>query len=207
MRKQNLAVLITFLALLGSLVYVGINREKVGIAIPSSTDSPEIQDVILHSYAVYQGALRNGGDVSEFDNVFINTTDYHYENQDVRDFVSLVLGPEIANVGGYLTVMKAKYIAYGCSVRSFEDIELAAKKEDRNVTSDEIKSIQEKCYGVLPPRISEGAPPKLDFEKIDITGDRAVAQYDDGAALLEAILVRENGRWLIAKIEPIEIHY
>ena len=207
MRNQKIAVLITLLALLGGMVYVGIDQVRAGIDVPDSKDSQEIQDVIHHSYTVYRGALRNGGDVSEFDNVFINTTDYHYENQDVRAFVSLVLGPEIANIGGYLTVMKAKYIAYGCAVRSFKDVELAAKKEDRNVTSDEIKSIQENCYGVLPPRISEGAPPKLDFEKIDIDGDRAVAQYDDGAALLEAILVRENGRWLIAKIEPIKIHY
>ena len=207
MRKQKIAVLITFLALMGSLVYVGINGGKVGTLIPYSKDLQEIQDVILHSYTVYQETLRNGGDVSEFDNVFINTTDYHYENQDVRAFVSLVLGSEAAINGGYLTVMKAKYIAYGCAVRSLKIAEQAAMKEDRNVTPDEIKSIQENCYGVLPPRISEGAPPKLNFEKIDIDEDRTLAQYDDGAALLEAILVRENGRWLIAKIEPIKIHY
>ncbi|HAL17495.1 MAG TPA: hypothetical protein DCP32_12335 [Anaerolineaceae bacterium] len=207
MRKQRLAVLITFLALLGSLVYIGINREEARIDIPNSKDSQEVQDIILHSYTVYQEALRNGGDVSEFDNVFINTTDYHYENQDVRDFVSLVLGPEIANIGGYLTVMKAKYIAYGCAVRSFKVVEQAAMKEDRTVTPEEIKSIQENCYGVLPPRIIEGAPSKLVFGKINIDEDRAVARYDDGAALLEAILVQENGRWLIAKIEPIKIHY
>lgn len=207
MRNQKLAVLITLLVLLAGMVYIGIDHVRAGIEVPDSKDSQEIQDVIHHSYTVYRGALRNGGDVSEFGNVFINTTDYHYENQDVRAFVSLVLGSEIANNGGYLTVMKAKYIAYGCAVRSLKIAEQAAMKEDRNITPDEIKSIQENCYGVLPPRISEGAPPKLNFEKIEIDEDRAVAQYDDGAALLEAILVRENGRWLIAKIEPIKIHY
>jgi hypothetical protein len=60
---------------------------------------------------------------------------------------------------------------------------------------------------VLPPGSIESAPLKLDFRNINIKGDRAVVRYDDGAALLEAILVRENGRWLIGNIKPIEIHF
>lgn len=47
----------------------------------------------------------------------------------------------------------------------------------------------------------------MDFEKIEIDGDRAIVRYDDGAALLEATLVRVGGRWLIAKIEPLDVHF
>lgn len=103
--------------------------------------------------------------------------------------------------------MQAKYIAYGCAVKLLKESDKLAKKENREITPDEIKSIQDNCYGVFPPSISEGAPPKLEFKIIDIQGDRATARYDDGAALLEATLVRENGRWLIANIKPLEIHF
>ncbi|MCU0485849.1 MAG: nuclear transport factor 2 family protein [Anaerolineales bacterium] len=189
------------------IVYLGITHARAGINVPNTQDSLEIQEVIHHSYTVFRGALRNGGDVSEFQDVFTNTPDYSYENDDVRSFVGLVLGAEKANDGGYLTVMQAKYIAYGCAVKLLKESDKLAKKENREITPDEIKSIQDNCYGVFPPSISEGAPPKLEFKIIDIQGDHATARYDDGAALLEATLVRENGRWLIANIKPLEIHF
>jgi len=207
MNKKLIATAFFFIILMISIVYLGITRARAGINVPNTQDSQEIQEVIHHSYTVFRGALRNGGDVSEFQYVFINTPDYSYENDDVRSFVSLVLGTEQAKNGGYLTVMQAKYIAYGCAIRLFKETEKIAKKENREVTPDEFKFIQDNCYGVFPPSLSEGAPPKLEFKIIDIEGDRATARYDDGAALLEATLVRENGRWLIANIKPIEIHF
>jgi hypothetical protein len=85
-------------------------------------------------------------------------------------------------------------VAYGCAVRLFKEAEQAARKEKREVTPEEIQAVSAACYGVVPPSISEGAPPMLEFKLIEIEGDRAIVQYDDGAALLEAILVRENGR-------------
>lgn len=207
MNKKLIATVFFLVVLMGSIGYLGMTRARAGINIPNTQDSQDIQEVIHHSYTVFRGALRNGGDVSEFQNVFTNTSDYSYENDDVRAFVSLVLGVEEANNGGYLTVMQAKYIAYGCAIRMFKETEKLAKKENREVTPEEFKSIQDNCYGVIPPSLSDGAPPKLEFKIIDIEGDRATARYDDGAALLEATLVRENGRWLIANIKPVEIHF
>ncbi len=206
MRNKQIARILILVVLI-SLIYFGITRAPAGNSNPDPADSQKIQDVIHQSYVVIRGALENGGDVREFEDVFVNTSDYHYENQDVRKFVSLVLGPEVADDGGYLTAMKAKYVAYGCASHSLRDIEQVAQKEDRKITSEEYKSIQENCYGVLPPSISEGGSPILVFKTIDIDGEKAFARYDDGAALLEATLVQENGRWLIAKIEPINIHY
>lgn len=205
-RKVVTAVVIAFSFVI-SIVYVGIIRARAGIGIPNNKDSQAIQEVILHSYTVFRGALRNGGDVSEFANVFTNTRDYTYENDDVRAFVGTVLGTEKADEGGYLTAMQAKYIAYGCAIRFLSDIEVLAKMENREVTSSEIKTIQGKCYGVLPPGLSEEAMPKFDFVSIEIDNDRAIVRYDDGAALLEAIVVRKDNQWLIANIKPIEIHF
>lgn len=206
MRINKIAVILILVVLI-NLIYFGITRAPTGKSNPVPADSQQIQDVIHHSYTVFRGALRNGGDVSGFDEVFINTDDYHYENKEVQEFVELVYGPEIANQGGYLTTLKAKYTAYGCAVRKYKDFERTAKKEDRRVSSDEFRIIRENCYGMLPPSLNEGPPPKLDFEKIEIDGDRAIVRYDDGAALLEATLVRVGGRWLIAKIEPLDVHF
>lgn len=189
------------------ILHSGINRARAGINVPNTQDSREIQEIIHQSYTVFRGALRNGGDITEFQYVFANTSDYSYENDNVRSFVSLVLGTQKANAGGYLTVMQAKYIAYGCAIRLFKETDRLAKKENREVTPEEIKSIQDNCYGVMPPSLGEGAPPILEFKIIEIDGDRATARYDDGAALLEATLIRQNGRWLISNIKPIEIHF
>lgn len=208
LNKKLAAILVVFcLVILGSIVYFGRTRFQASKNIPNAEDSRKIQEVIHHSYNVFREALRNGGDVSEFHTVFTNTSDYSYENGDVRAFVSLVLGVEEAAKGGYLTVMQAKYEAYGCAIRLLKETEKLAKKATRDVTSEEIKLIQGKCYGVLPPSLSVDAPPKVEFQNIEIVGDRAIVRYDDSAALLEATLVRVNGRWLIANIIPIEIHY
>ncbi|MEW6650890.1 MAG: hypothetical protein AB1453_11970 [Chloroflexota bacterium] len=207
MNKKLVTTVFFTLTLTITLLFLGIIGARAGIDVPDTPDSLAIQEVINHSYTVFRGALRNGGDVSEFQYVFTNTQDYSYVNDDVRAFVSRVLGTEKAHAGGYLTVMQAKYIAYGCAIRLFKEADKLARKEDREVTPGEIKSIQENCFGVMPPSLSEGPPPKLEFKNIDIDGDRATARYDDGAALLEATLVRENGRWLIANIKPIEIHF
>jgi hypothetical protein len=207
MTKKLLATVIFLFVLIIGFVYLVISRPRAGLQIPDTQDSQEIQEVIYHSYTIFQEALQNGGDVSEFKNVLTNSPEYSYENSKGRSLVILVLGKEEADNAGYRTVMEAKYIAYGCGVRLFKETEKVAKEENREVTADELKSIQDHCYGVLPPSQSGSAPLKLDFQNIDIEGDRAVVRYDDGAALLEAILVRENGRWLIGNIKPIEIHF
>lgn len=207
MNKKWIVAIFLCLFVGGSLIYVNIRHARAGVEIPDTKDARDIQDVIRHSYTVFRGALRNGGNVSEFEEVFTNTSDYTYENEDVKAFVALVLGTEEADVGGYLTVMKAKYIAYGCAVQSYREMAQQAKKEGRGVTGDDLRSIQDLCYGIVPPSLSEGSPPQLDFVRIDIQGDRAIARYDDGAALMEVILVRQDGKWRIADMNPIEIHF
>lgn len=207
MKKKLIAISLVLLTLIVSMVYMGTNRVPA-MATPNSQDTHEIQAVIERSYTVISEALRNGGDVSEFETVFTNTADFSYANEEERAFVALVLGPDKAAAGGYLSAMQAKYIAYGCAVQLLKDTEQIAKQENRDVTTTEYKAIQENCYGVIPPSLSDDdSPPQLEFKTITIEGDRVTAQYDGGSALLEATLVRENGRWLIANIKPIEVHY
>ena len=196
------------LLLFSVLVYLVISRSTPTNTVPDTLDSLAIQDVIHHSYTVYRGSLQNGGDVREFDKVFVNTNDYQYENNEVREFVELVLGPEEAASGGYLNAIKAKYIAFGCGIKLLKEVEQIAKKEGRRISADEIRKVSEQCYGVIPPSVVEnGAPGKLEFKSIVIDEDYAKARYDDGAALLEAILRKINGRWLISNIRPLEVHF
>jgi hypothetical protein len=38
-----------------------------------------------------------------------------------------------------------------------------------------------------------------------MNGDKAEAQFDDGSALEEAVLLRINGQWFVAAIWPLQI--
>jgi hypothetical protein len=87
-----------------------INQVNADEGVPNTAEAQEIKDVIQHSYTVFRGALRNGGDVSEFDTIFIDTDDYELPNEESREFIEKVYGPEIAAQAGYLTAMKAKYL-------------------------------------------------------------------------------------------------
>ena len=83
-----------------------------------------------------------------------------------------------------------------------------ARSENRQLSSTELQELIKANHGQLP---SLGSPVTgktiLTFESIEINRDRAIVRYDDGAALQEAILVKINGRWLIASIIPIWIHF
>jgi hypothetical protein len=209
MNKSRAQLIFILLFFTGGLIYWGIDRSQVGYTVPDPVAAQEIQNTIHQAYSAFRTALRNGGDVSKFENVFTNTSDYAYESKEVRSFVEQVMGPKAAQTGGYLTAMQAKYIAYGCAVRLLKDIEPIAGKENRKVSQEEIIRIKNNCYGVIPPSISEGPGQgtEIKFERIVVRGNLAIVRYDDGAALSEAILVRQAGHWRIANIKALDVHF
>ena len=208
MNRKALFLLFLLIILAAGLIGFWIQDSARKTAEATEQEAQAIQDVIVRGYTAFRESLRNGGDVSNFDEMFVNTADYRYENDEVFAFVARVFSAEEARHGGYLTAMSATYIAQGCAVQRMEEFSQAAKKANREVTPDERNAVKDACYGIAAPGLSDDPGiPKLDFKSIEINGDRAIARYDDGAALLEAILVRVNGRWFIANIQPIEVHF
>ncbi len=141
--------------------------------------------------------------------------------------------PDTPEAKEIMSVMDRAYQLLGQASRSFDTSEFPAVFIDTNdykltrqqreaiaevlgVSADEVKnagyltamqaqyiSISQGTMGI-PVTANKTV---LIFESIEISGDRAIVRYDDGAALQEAILVKINGRWFIASIVPIWVHF
>jgi hypothetical protein len=84
-----------------------------------------------------------------------------------------------------------------------------ANAGERPLTAQELEALQDDG-GMVPAPRTQGTPKSptpIVFSSMDITGDRAVIQYDSGAAFMEATLIRRDGRWLVAGRKALYIHF
>lgn len=180
-------------------------------AYPGVPDTPDAKQIMAVMDRAYQliGHASQSFDVSEFPAVFVDTADYQITDEQ-REAIAATLGVPASDVGnvGYLTAMQLKYESMGKGANLLREAMKKAKAENRQLSSTELQELAKANHGQLP---SLGSPVTsktvLTFESIQIEGERAIVRYDDGAALQEAILVKINGRWLIASIVPIWVHF
>jgi hypothetical protein len=207
-RKINVLLsVITVIAILGTMLLILRSHEaQAAPGVPNTPDAKQIMALMDKAYQIL-GHASQAFDVSEFPAVFIDTEDYKLTDQQ-REAVANVLGETVADNAGYLTAMQAQYISRGQGAKSLQAALDKAKAENRELTADEFQEIVTANHGQVP---SLGSPitakTVLTYESIQINGDKAIVRYDDGAASQEAILVKVNGRWLIASITPIWIHF
>ena len=200
----GMVLLAVSLGILVSQIYPA----KANAEIPDTPDAKQIMAVMNKAYQVL-GRASQASDISELPDVFIDTEDYKLTDQQ-QEIVAASLGLGIAEVenAGYLTAMQAKYISRAQGAKLLQAALEIARTENRNLTSTEIQEIIRSNNGQWP----SGSPITtnktiLTFESIEVNGDKAIVRYDDGAALQEAILVKKAGRWFIASIVPIWVHY
>ncbi len=129
MKKKQVIFILSVLVIATCLVYITIKQVNADMGVPDTPDAQAIKDVVQHSYTVFRGTLRNGGDVSEFDQVFIDTDDYQLPNDESREFIEKVYGKEVGAHAGYLTAMKAKYHALGKAVKMYQEVRRLRKKK------------------------------------------------------------------------------
>ena len=208
MFKTNRIWLLAVVLLIGfGIVSSQTYHAKANAGIPDTPDAKQIMAVMDRAYQLI-GHASQTFDASEFPSVFIDTEDYKFTDKQ-KELLSEVLGASIAEVKstGYLTAMQAQYISRGQGADLLRAALDKAKSENRKLTAEEFQEIAKANHGQLP---SLGnvvtTKTELTFESIEISGNKAVVRYDDGAALQEAILVKE-ARWFIASIVPIWIHY
>jgi len=198
---------ICIITLLGLAYHTSHSSTVVAaVPVPDTPQNREIMEVMERAYELINSASQSF-DTSLFSSVFIDTPDYKLTDEQ-RDAISSVLGEEAAQNGGYLTAMKAQYIARKKEAGLLKDVLDKARAENREMTAEELQEVVIKNNGRVPAIIaSNETKAKLIYESIEISGERAVVRYDDGAALQEAILVRVDGQWFIAGITPINIHF
>ncbi len=210
MLKTNKVFLLSVIVLAAGFVFL-LSKTKPAQAnsgIPDTPDTRQIMAVIDRAYQIMTHASRTF-DVSEFPSVFIDTEDYKLKDQQ-KQAVAYIFGADIANAEntGYLTAMQAQYISMGQGAELLRVALDKAKAENRNLTTDEFQEVVISNHGQMPASgVTIDIKTNLVFQSIDITVDRAIVRYDDGAALQDAILVRKAGQWLIASIIPIWIHF
>lgn len=198
--------LVLSLVLRGGAVLAGRGVPTVGV--PDTPDARQIASTMQRAYHL-RGVAARTFDVSEFPSVFTDTPDYEL-SRDQRDLVSRAFGKQVApDTAGYLTYMQAYYLSWGEGAARLQAAVDRANAEGRTLTSEEMASLV-KANGDRVPALGRADPlyeDKLTYYSIAIDGDRAWVQYDDGAALQKALLVKVNRQWLIAGIWPIEVHF
>lgn len=175
----------------------------------------ETQPIIIEMEKGYDALayIHQTDDPSKLSEIFVDSPDYKSSAEAKKD-VEEIFCPEVAERAGYLTAMKAKTIAYGRVNADMRTALEKARAENREITHEEYQAIIKKNNGLIPPsnpptgkgEIVKSSFP-LKFDKIIMMGDHATVYYDDGAAYQKAILVKIDGIWFIAGIEPIHIHF
>lgn len=206
--NKKIVIVFSTLALFGLVLSLRAPQAKAYPGVPDTPDTKQIIAVMERAYQLI-GRASHSFDVSEFPAVFVDTDDYQITDEQ-REAIAATLGVPNSDVGnvGYLTAMQLKYVSMGRGANLLREAMEKAKAENRQLSSTELQDLAKANHGQLP---SLGSPitnkAVLTFESIVVEGERAIVRYDDGAALQEAIVVKVNGRWLIASIVPIWIHF
>jgi hypothetical protein len=176
--------------------------------IPNTPEAKQIMATMNRAYQVL-GTTSQSFDVSEFPNVFVDTEDYQLTDEQQKTVAeALSLSVTEVQKAGYLSAMQAKYISRGRGAKLLQAALEKARAENRELTATEFQEIVKANQGQMPSgNPITGNKTVLTFESIEINGEKAIVRYDDGAALQEAILVKQEGRWLIASIVPIWVHF
>jgi len=207
------------LVLVGEPLSDGSNGKVVTGTIPDPEEVREVQATIVEAYKVGYVAMVTH-DVSGFPSVFVDDPDVPL-TRDQRDRLRDWLGRAAEGVG-YLTYSVA---AHGNSERLTRLSEEAWAKvaaagrdyitPEDYLTPDELREIEASGGPIPPPPPAVGqatlSPEEYAqwkwentrFESVVITGDRAVATYDDHWFVLEDTLVRRDGKWYVAGSQRI----
>lgn len=200
-----IAILIIAIIGLGTFIIIQTKANNV------SANSPEGQELIgvlsNASKATYDAIVH--GDVSGMDMVYVDLPDEVNYSTNTKKLIEGVYGPEVARHAGYLTYQKAKYISWGNVGKKLKELQAKAASEKRNLTPDEWKEVEKAGNNqVLPYFYGADKPWKgignLIYHRIEITGDRAVIEYETSLSVEEAYFVRINNQWYIYKVKVLK---
>ncbi len=140
--------------------------------------------------------------------VIVDSDDYVL-NDSERLIVQRQLGARAVPVTGYLTLARAIVAEQTRAQEIAKPYYDLAAQEGRELTDAERQSLQQELGGLpLPGVIYTGTdyPCVFTFDLIEVNGDQAVAEYDNGSVYNRATLRRINGQWFVTGITPLRSH-
>ncbi len=198
--KASVAAIVLVLIVAAAGGIYGATADSGAGKIPDTTDAKAIMATIEQAHYFKAVAARNF-DISRFPEVFIDTPDFEPDERQ-KAMIQEMLGSEAIEKAGYLSYMRAYYLAWKDGARLMESIDFSKlsmqeKKDFLEANSNKILAFARKDpIGEI----------KLTFESIEIKGDRAVVRYDSPSAYQEAILIKVNGKWFVANITTLKTH-
>jgi hypothetical protein len=193
--------------------FLNLSQRSEAYNIPDTPETREIMATIERAYDVLAIPF-DTLDVNKLSEVFIDDPVFRNkltldQRGEAQTRVNKILGPGAAENFGYLTAMKAKRLQQQHGAKLLKAATDKAKSTNRSITEEEWKELAQQNYGERPylPDLSLPGRFPLQFQSIEIDNDKAYVRYDDGPALQEAILVRVNGRWYVAGLIPIHVHF
>jgi hypothetical protein len=207
------------LVLVGEPSSEGSNGKVVAGTVPAPEEVREVQATIVEAYKAGYVAMVTH-EASAFPAVFVDDPDVPL-TRDQRDQLRDCLGRAAEGVG-YFTYSVAAHHNSERLNRLSEEAWARARAAGRDfmlpedyLTSDELRGIETSGGPVPPPppavRQPTMSPEEYEqwkwentrFESVVITGDRAVATYDDHWFLLQDTLVRRDRKWYVAGSQRI----
>lgn len=104
--KKIIASIYTAVCLLLVVIAVASNPKL------SQEDKAQIESVIQRWQELSHAADINGGDVSQFPEVLVNTSDYPLDARHLK-YIADILGPDAVPGAGFLTAMQAQHKNHG----------------------------------------------------------------------------------------------
>ncbi len=192
MNRKNtyLLAIVALAALLGALGFFARAPRLQSVEI-NSPDAAPIVSALKETYRLkLQLACDPTVDVRLLETVMVDTPDYPL-NDHQKQTIRVTLGELALNAAGYLTWSKAYYLeARGSFVGPTPAPPAGVRPTPRPIFA---------CPAPLREQ-------ELTFKSISMNEDRAEAQFDDGPALEQAVLVKINGQWFVASLNPLQIH-
>ena len=192
------------LILLVILVFVLISLNHKETGIPDAEDTKQIEEVLQRSYDLEAKAAQDF-DLSLFPSVFINDPRVKLSASTVQ-FIQKVRGMKgeaPRDDYGFLDYKIAYFELWGSGATQIETIQAEAKQENRDLTSEERKTMANSMHR----SIGQVQSAKLVFRSIVMVDrDMAIAVFDDGPRLNEMRLVRIKNNWFIAGWKILETH-
>lgn len=182
----------------------GFGMRQIGMDTPQAV---ELKEVVQRAENVL-GEAAASRNLDLMDTAFVNHPAFAMQlngeqRARLKQNIHRFLGPDAKF--GYLNAMKAKRMLQWNGERLGQVAVEKAQAAGRQVTREEWLALQEQNYGYpasTPPSDSneKSYPRYFEFYSIKVGFDRAVVGYSAGIKGVYAILVRIDGRWMVASI-------
>lgn len=206
--KVTITSLVIILCAGGSFLLYSIVRSQ-SYTPANEVEAKAIMAAIQHAYDA-MAIANETGNLAVLDDALIDHWDFLQaigpeHQRELQDYIHEILGLNVTDNFGYLTAMKNRFTHELQGRKLLQEAKAKAKAESRQLTDQEWQTLKEKNHGELPALPDTHLPKRRiiapdQYQSIEVKGDKARAVYDDGIRDETAILVRVNGRWLVAGI-------